>query len=78
MPNEFQRLLKGIPTVHERSPELLGYEPTTSSFDPDDDDEARQFLALWAEAKDAGAVVKASRDDSGRLTLCRHVSAFWS
>lgn len=63
--------------MHERSPDLLGYEPTTSSFDPDDDEEARQFLALWNDAQQAGAIVQASRDDSGRLTLCRQVCPFW-
>ena len=76
MPDERQ-LLQGIRTVHERSPDLLGYEPTTSSFDPDHEDDARQFLALWNDAQKAGAVVQAAHDDAGRIALWVQVYRFW-
>lgn len=65
-------------TVCERSPDLVGYEPHTVDFEPDDSEQRRQLFVAFMDARRAGKRVLLVRDKAGRVALWQRSVEFWS
>ena len=78
MPDEIDQLFReGIRTVREWSPELVGFEPTTNPFDPENPDDARGFLAALEDARRVGGELHIVQDDRGQVSIWTRRSEFF-
>lgn len=64
--------------VDERSPDLVGYEPQTVEFDPENPEDRRQLLVAWMDARRLGKRVLLVRDSTGRMSLWQRAVEFWN
>lgn len=77
MPDDSTRRLPGIETISEWSPELIGFEPTTSPFDVADPAEERGFMEALHDARRAGTEFHVVEDRRGRLAIWLRFTQFF-
>ncbi len=63
--------------VPEGAEELIGYEPLTREFNPQDPEQAQEFLAIYREAQSSGHRILAVRSKRGRLCVWQEALEFW-
>ena len=77
MPDDSTRRLPGIETISEWSPELIGFEPTTSPFNVADPAEERGFIVTLEDARRAGTEFYVVEDSKGRLAIWKLFTDFF-